>query len=1156
MPIGHELKLKHGLRMLAAAEQGGSLSLRLLSQDGKKPPDCILHWGVCAETSSTWRLPPEFSHPADTKPVGAAAAETPFKPVSKSLSVIDFTISDDLPYKSLEFVLFFPNDKRWDNNNGKNYRIELRSMPEAAESELINELPAIDGGIAEINHTFEDGRRLCGKVTAMSGGFALDIYTNLAPPVVLHWGVASSRGGRWLAPSDEIPAPDGSVRLGTAVDSHFDFAAGYGRFHVEFPDVAAPPYFTFVLHLPSSGKWLKCSGQNFYCPIAPNSGAIANESLSQYADEIINAEMGKGSMTLMHRFNMCYGMCERLGADVDGFALLTVWLRYSAIRQLDWQRNYNTQPRELSHAQERLTLKLAEIYLNTPQVRPFIPLMLMMMGPGGDGQRIRDEILQIMHRHHVKEVSGHFLEEWHQKLHNNTTADDIVICEAYLAFLRSNGDRGRFYETLNAGGVTEERLRGFERPIRSQPDFVPHIKDGLIYDFENYLKTLKAVHSSTDLDRALNTASHLFDSDIKNALHFIGKNKDASDIGRVKDLFATATWVRGRLRHLINAERDTYRAREMLLLDLSIVEFIRLLAERSQHMDKSALVELVILAAENMAGSAGALDEELRICSSHLKTMPRQDAHDWLFHIISVTERLERAIGSAVEWYYKTFQEKAETLGRAFNAAAWTINLFTEELLRGQPPFVLSMLLKRLNQILRKEYNLGAWQVVSPFGAVGKVAAVDTLYEIQDKTFDTLTVIVAAKVSGDEEIPAHVAAVISPDMTDIVSHVAVRARNARVLFATCYDPATLDTLKGLSGRYVSLTINQSGGIDFNETAAPSLSETASLQGVKHVLKAAPVEFTAFALPMKAFNRRVAGGKSANLAALRGNIADWINLPPSVVIPFGAMDKILSANPEIDAQYSILKENLNLDTLPRLRTLIETLKIPDEYMAELKAVMLEAGLSYPEADEGRAAGCIKQVWASLWNERAYHSRVNNFVGNPHEGVSMAVLIQEIVKADYAFVIHTVNPITGARDEIFAEMVLGLGETLVGNHPGRAMSFTAKKDGGALHIAAYPGKSYGLYADGLIFRSDSNVEDLSGFAGAGLYDSITMRKPQRVLLDYSTNPLLKDEAFRVGLLSKIKDIGVIVETAFGSPQDIEGAYADGRYYVLQSRPQVGI
>ena len=41
-------------------------------------------------------------------------------------------------------------------------------------------------------------------------------------------------------------------------------------------------------------------------------------------------------------------------------------------------------------------------------------MMLTCVGRGGDGQRIRDEILNIMHRHHIKELKGTWMEEWHQ----------------------------------------------------------------------------------------------------------------------------------------------------------------------------------------------------------------------------------------------------------------------------------------------------------------------------------------------------------------------------------------------------------------------------------------------------------------------------------------------------------------------------------------------------------------------------------------------------------------------------------------------------------------------------------------------------------------------------------------------------------------------
>jgi hypothetical protein len=50
-------------------------------------------------------------------------------------------------------------------------------------------------------------------------------------------------------------------------------------------------------------------------------------------------------------------------------------------------------------------------------------------------------------------------------------------------------------------------------------------------------------------------------------------------------------------------------------------------------------------------------------------------------------------------------------------------------------------------------------------------------------------------VTGEEEIPEGVVAVLTPDAPDVLSHVSVRARNMRVLFATCHDTKPLDDIK-------------------------------------------------------------------------------------------------------------------------------------------------------------------------------------------------------------------------------------------------------------------------------------------------------------------------------------------------------------------------
>jgi len=99
-----------------------------------------------------------------------------------------------------------------------------------------------------------------------------------------------------------------------------------------------------------------------------------------------------------------------------------------------------------------------------------------------------------MHRHHIKEHGAHFYEQWHQKLHNNTTPDDVHICEALLAYLRSN-NMGDYWNVLHKNGIKAETLASYERKITNEPYYLPQT----IRDFENYLRILKEMHSSGDL---------------------------------------------------------------------------------------------------------------------------------------------------------------------------------------------------------------------------------------------------------------------------------------------------------------------------------------------------------------------------------------------------------------------------------------------------------------------------------------------------------------------------------------------------------------------------------------------------------------------------------------------------------------------------------
>ena len=109
--------------------------------------------------------------------------------------------------------------------------------------------------------------------------------------------------------------------------------------------------------------------------------------------------------------------------------------------------------------------------------------------------------------------------------------------------------------------------------------------------------------------------------------------------------------------------------------------------------------------------------------------------------------------------------------------------------------------------------------------------------------------------------------------------------------------------------------------------------------------------------------------------------------------------------------------------------------------------------------------------------------------------MAVLVQEVIPAEYAYVVHTVNPKNQNKDEVYVESCLGLGESLVAGMSGQGLSFSYDKNSKETSVHAYPNKPISLHSSGFIFRSDSNSEDLSGFAGAGLFDSYTMTEAER-------------------------------------------------------------
>ena len=78
-------------------------------------------------------------------------------------------------------------------------------------------------------------------------------------------------------------------------------------------------------------------------------------------------------------------------------------------------------------------------------------------------------------------------------------------------------------------------------------------------------------------------------------------------------------------------------------------------------------------------------------------------------------------------------------------------------------------------------------------------------------------------------------------------------------------------------------------------------------------------------------------------------------------------------------------------------------------------------------EAAVLDAVRRCWASLWSARAIGYRARRGV-QPGE-VSIAVVVQQLVLAEAAGVMFTIDPVDGAHDEVVVSANWGLGESVV-------------------------------------------------------------------------------------------------------------------------------
>lgn len=165
--------------------------------------------------------------------------------------------------------------------------------------------------------------------------------------------------------------------------------------------------------------------------------------------------------------------------------------------------------------------------------------------------------------------------------------------------------------------------------------------------------------------------------------------------------------------------------------------------------------------------------------------------------------------------------------------------------------------------------------------------------------------------------------------------------------------------------------------------------------------------------------------------------------------------------------------------------------------------------------------VKSCWASLWTARAIGYRAKH--GIRSEDLSLAVVVQKLVRAGASGVMFTANPANGRRDQVMITAAWGLGEAIVG---------------------------------GLVTPDTLTVHKATG----QVIERQTARKEvETVLLESGTREQPLPESLRdKAVLSDeeaaaLAGLGVRIETLYGgTPMNIEWALADGEFAIVQARP----
>lgn len=261
---------------------------------------------------------------------------------------------------------------------------------------------------------------------------------------------------------------------------------------------------------------------------------------------------------------------------------------------------------------------------------------------------------------------------------------------------------------------------------------------------------------------------------------------------------------------------------------------------------------------------------------------------------------------------------------------------------------------------------------------------------------------------------------------------------------------------------------------------------------------------------------VVGGKAANLARL----AAAFPVPPGFCLTAAAHARWAGAEPvpealtrAVEAAYAALADRCGVAE--------PVVAVRSSAVDEDGASASFAGIYVTCLNVRGVAGVVQAIgrcWASAADPRVLAYRA----GRGSEGGGIGVLVQELVGADAAAVVFSVDPVRGDSDSLVINANWGLGESIVGG-------------------LATPDTWVLRRTDLSLLRFDLGEKALMTVRTADGTHEVPVIRSMRAR-----------RSLAEGQVRALAELAIRLEQTMGWPVDIECAFKDGQLYLLQCRP----